>query len=346
MKHLFTSAFVLLLSAGLSAQTVDTVLFENFQTNVSDFWGYFPNGNDTTWLSIDEDGLTPNGGDETEQRWFQSQFFVEAEDTITGETNICAASLSYMEDFLPGNRNWLITPPIQVTDASYTLHWKSAPFQLPRYMDGYLVMAAENSNNLYEGAFTDTLFQVASMETILGDGESIALDSFTYTPGYIHGDDLSNWQYLRLWAEGDSTLLRGYLEPHSVSLAQYAGKTIYLAFLHNADDDYYLAVDDILVTRGAASSAVSPTEAALRFVTYPNPVATSMNVMYRLQENARVSLLLADQNGRLVETFFATQTQNAGEQNITLPLHRLPAGAYQLILQVNEKNFTRTFIKR
>jgi len=71
-----------------------------------------------------------------------------------------------------------------------------------------------------------------------------------------------------------------------------------------------------------------------------------MNVMYRLQENARVSLLLADQNGRLVETFFTTQTQNAGEQNITLPLHRLPAGAYQLILQVNEKNFTRTFIKR
>ncbi|MFM8486143.1 MAG: hypothetical protein ACKOCH_07395, partial [Bacteroidota bacterium] len=80
-----------------SAQVVDTILFENFQTDNFGDWGTVPLGDDLTWVSFDEDGLPPYDGDDNHRAWYFSQFFYNAEDTITGEVNYCAATLSYLE---------------------------------------------------------------------------------------------------------------------------------------------------------------------------------------------------------------------------------------------------------
>jgi len=328
-----------------SAQVVDTILFENFQTDKFGEWGTVPLGDDATWVSFDEDGLPPYDGDDNHRAWYFSQFFYNAEDTLTGEVNYCAASHSYLEGFAIGNRNWLITPPIQVTNSNYTLHWKSAPFQLPRYMDGYVVMAAVGSNDLFSNVFTDTLFQAASMDAITGTGNSINLSNFTFTPGYIHADSLRNDDYVDLYAPGDSTLLRGILEQHSVSLGQYAGQTIYLAFLHNADDDYFMAVDDILVTRSQTSGAGNGlNEQDFRFVTYPNPVVNNLNVMYRLPEAAEVSVSVRDITGKTVIQQPAAW-QLAGEYQTDLNLTKLPSGTYTVSLQIGHSVLSKKLNK-
>lgn len=348
MKRFFLLLPILMfLCANVHAQVVDTVLFEDFQGDVdpTEDWLLFPLGNDTTWVNLDEDGLVPFDGEDYSYRWFATEFFVDATDSVTGITNYCIASLSYMQDFLPGNRNWIITPPIQVTDDSYTLHWKSAPFQLPRYMDGYSVWLSTNGNDLFGASnpFTNLLFRAASMEAITGEGESIDLSNFAFTPGYIHADSLRDEEYFRLWEPGDSTLCRGYLEPHSVSLAAYTGQTVYIAFLHDSDDDYYLAMDDFLITRTPASG-VSWLEQDLRLRTFPNPADRYLNVLFRLQESTRVTLQVHNINGQLV--WQQSGNMASGEQMLDIQLAHWPAGAYTLSLQTPQGTLSRPFVKK
>lgn len=347
MKRLYSFLFFAFTLHLAQAQVVDTVLFENFQEvdDPSVNWPLFPVGDDTTWVNSDADGLTPFDGSDYSYQWFTSDFFYNATDSVTGITNYCIVSLSYMQNSATGNRNWLILPPIHVTDDSYTLHWKSAPFQLPRYMDGYSVLVSTNGNDIYAttNPFTNLLFRAASMESITGDGENTDLSNYTFTPGYIHADSIRDTAYTVLWAPGDSTLLRGLLEPHSVSLGAYAGSTIYIAFLHDSDDDYYLALDDFLVTR-TQTSGVSQIEQDLRLRTYPNPAEDYLNVLYRLPAAARVSLRVSEMSGRVV--WEKTNLQQAGEQSQDVPVAQLPAGQYSLTLNVGGELLSRVFSKR
>jgi hypothetical protein len=325
----------------INAQVIDTVLFENFQVDPFPNMPIIPFGSDTTWINADEDGLEPNSQLDEDYRWAYSEVFQNEIDSITGEVNYCASSLSWLTGFLPGNRNWLITPPVHVTDGSYTLHWKSASYQMPRYLDGYLVMADDESNDVFSGAFTDTLFQAASMETITGDDTSLDLSNYTFTPGYIHADGLTNEDYFIVGTE----LAYGILEPHSVSLSQYAGKTVYFAFLHNSDDDYYISIDDILITRQLSSGATDPKVSDLRFATYPNPVENYFNVMFRLEASANVALTITDVQGRSVKNL-QLGTLNAGEHQQNLPLHQLASGQYLITLQAGDTIASRAFVKK
>lgn len=345
LKFLLPVTLCLLISTAAQSQVVDTILFENFQEDHFPDWATYPAGDDQTWVNFDEDGLEPYDFNDEHRAWYWSDFFYNAEDTITGEINYCAASLSYMDGFLHGNRNWLITPPIHISNDQFTLHWKSAPFQLPRYMDGYLVLAAEGSNDIFSDAFRDTLFQAASMEDIVGDGSSVLLENYTFTPGYIHADSLRNDEYVDYWAPGDSSLLHGILEPHSVSLAQYAGKDIYLAFLHNSDDDYYFAIDDILVQKSNSSGVHNLNNTDFRFVTYPNPVATQLNVLYRLATQATVSLVVYDIQGKMILEIPA-KAQQEGEHQVNLNLSRLTQGSYTLSLKIGEQVLSKIFVKK
>lgn len=341
MKKFFTISLLTVLSFSLNAQIIDTVLFENFQNDPFPNLPSVPTGNDTTWVNCDEDGLAAITGEFTDQFWAFAEFYFNALDSITGETNYCASSYSYLEGSKPGNRNWLITPPIQVQDANYTLHWKSASYQMPRYLDGYLVLAAENTNNLFEGDFKDTLFQAASMVAITGDGESINVSNFEFTDGYIHANNVTDHTY---YLDGTG-IAYGLLEPHSVSLSQYSGKTIYLAFLHNSDDDNLLALDDILVTRTATSGTFEANLADLRFVTFPNPVENFINVMFRLQQPTDVALKITDVLGHEIQNINLGRLA-AGEQQQDLNLRNLPAGQYFVSIQAGETMAARSFIKK
>jgi len=339
MKNLFFFLLISFISNFCSAQ-VDTVLFEDFQENPFFDIALEFTGNDTDWVNYDEDGLPTILGSSNSLQWYGGDAFVNAFDSITGITEHVALSLSYLEDFLPGNRNWLILPPLDITDDSYMLHWESAPSQMPRYMDGYEVLLSTTGNNVNTD-FSESLFKAASMDGITGDSQSTDYSNFTFTEGYLHADGGTDSTYIF----PGITVNTGLLEPHSVDLSGYSGQTVYLAFLHNSDDDNIIAIDDILVTRSMASGSEDLVEDKFRIECYPNPVISSMNLSYRIQSNKEVQIQITDMNGRnLVQKHLGTVPPGVYVENIDLAT--LPAGAYQVILIIDKVHHQTNIVKK
>jgi hypothetical protein len=345
MTKIYTLFAGLLLACSLHAQTQDTLLIENFNWEDYDHtvdWSTIPFGDDQTFVNFDEDGFTPDGGDAIQFRWYWTDAFF-APDTIP---NGVLASKSWMEGFLPGNRNWFIFPPVTIPDSTYTLSWKSAPRQLLRYMDGYTVLGAEGTNDIFSNAFTDTLFRAAQMIDIVGDGDIQTVDNFTFSEGYIHADGATKAEYLAL-DPNDPNLYVGYLEPHTVSLSAYAGKTMYFAILHDSDDDNLLMIDDILVVGGASATGTNaPNTADFRFTTYPNPIENNLNVLFRLPQAAAVSLQVSDMTGKIVRRDLQSEQLQAGEHQRDLRLGDLPKGAYNVTLVIGEQSLSKVLVKK
>lgn len=337
MKRLYTTLTLISLGTLLGFSQADTLLFENFQEDNSALWGLYPEGNDTIWIAYDEDQQPVNGGVVAQQNWFRDLIFED-----TASTDYGLISLSYMQDINVLNRNWFITPPVPIYDDAAVLHWSSAPYQLPRYMDGYKVLVSTTTNDLE--SFTDTIFVAAEMTDIVGDGQSLELSNFLFSEGYFHANNLTDTNYFEV--ASDMTLCYGLLEPHSVSLAQYAGKTIYIAFLHDSFDDYYFEIDDILLTGSLVSGTANTKATDYRFLTYPNPVRWQMNVLYRLPAPAEVSLQIVDSQGKVVQNVLAEKDQAAGDHQLQLNLQDLPSGTYFTNLLVDGKSIAKPFIKR
>ena len=340
MKKIYLSLLLGFIAVAAFAQT-DTLIYEDFQEDPTAEFSLYPSGGDDTWVNFDEDAIATYDNDPNHNQWYHSEFFYNSTDTISGITNYVAAALSYLTGFAVGNRTWLVLPPLEIGNDSYTLSWKSAPFQLPRYMDGYKVLVSTGEN--FPDEFTDTLYVAAQMTATTGDGNIPTLDNFEFSEGYIHANSLMDenyWDYFE-----DSTLLHGILEPHSVSLADFSGETIYIAFLHDADDDYFLAVDDILV-EGLGGVGTSHTIADdFRLLLYPNPVDHQLNIMYRLEQPSVVQLYISDEQGRKVKEI-AGASQLSGEIQYQVLLAGLPAGTYQVVLRVDDQLAVRSFVKR
>jgi len=330
---------------------MDTLLHEDFQDQVLEPEPItFPMGEDETWVNWDADAIPAaqsRPGD-----WYvdYDQAQLESDTIAPTDTNFVFGSSSWLEGFEPGNRNWLIMPPLDIVDDQATFHWKSASFQGPRYLDGYSILVSTTEN--FESSFTDTLFRAAQMIAPLPAGASDAevnafnVDSFLFAPAdaYVHADRYTLEEYYI--PDTASALFLGVLEPHSVSLSAYAGETIYLAILHDSDDDNLIFVDDLLVMGSlVGSSTEGPVANDIRLVTYPNPVDNFLNVLFRLDEAAQVTLELFDSQGKRLQ---ALQPENrlSGEQSMRLNLMQLPAGAYSISLNIDGQRYTRQVVKR
>lgn len=340
MKKLYLPFIFMLAISTLYAQ-LDTVLFENFQINPFEEMDTLADGSNMNWVNFDADGLPTAFGTEESKRWFWGEFFIDPVDPTTGETNYIGTSLSFLEGFAPGNRNWLILPPIEVTDDSYMLHWESAPAQMPRYMDGYSVLVSTNGND--PNSFSGELFKAASMDEIVGSGQSIDYSNFTFTEGYLHADGGTLTEYFS--DDGSGTILRGLLEPHSVSLADYAGQTIYIAFLHDSDDDERIGLDDILVTKSAPSNTYETAAQQLRMECYPSPADHLMNVNFILKNNSETRLEIINSSGQIL------QQKNMGElyagvQQTQFNLSGMVPGNYFVRIVTSEKIAVQGFVKR
>lgn len=328
---------------------MDTLLYENFQDTVLlPGETIFPEGNDTLWVNFDGDGLAD--ANDRPQTWYQDldlgQSFL---DTVPpADSNFVLASSSWLNGFLDGNRNWLITPPLQIVDGTATLHWKSAPRQGPRYMDGYSVLISTDQN--FPESFGDTLYRTQQMIPPLPSGASdtslnaFNVDSFLFAPAnaYMHANRWTLEEY-RFLETPDATSWVGYLEPHSVSLADYAGETVYIAFLHDSDDDNLITIDDILIMGNLAVSTKEPSIEDLRFVTYPNPVKNYLNVMYRLEELTDVNLVITDIQGKII--IQKNIPDALGEMNHRLDMMQLPSGNYQVSLKIGDAVYNKQVIK-
>ena len=302
------------------------------------------------WVNLDADGL--EDANDRPQNWYAALDLAQITlDSIgPNDTNVVAGSSSWLQGFLDGNRNWLITPPIFIADDQATLHWKSAPRQGPRYMDGYSVLIS-TSENIPE-SFTDTVLRVKQMIPPLPNGASdptlnaLNVDSFLYAPanGYFHADGYTLADYFYM-EDSSANHFIGKLEPHSFSLADYAGQTIYVAFVHDSDDDNYITIDDILILGNLTTSVNELSDAEVRLVTYPNPADNFVNVLFRLEEPADVRLSLYDLQGRLVRQL-PPLTKAVGEQSHRFDVRTLPSGTYEVVLDIEGQRFSRRVVRK
>jgi Secretion system C-terminal sorting domain len=341
--HLFMKKSLLIcafFACAISANAqLDSIIWEPFDVDTTASYALFPQGDDLGWVNFDEDGLVPDGGDEIQNQWYHGSAFV-LEDSLDDNTTL--RSKSWMQGFAEGNRNWLMLPPIDVTSNKFTFHWKSAPLQMFRYMDGYTILVSKSNNDAE--FFTDTLFVAAQMTDITGDALIQTVENFEFSPGYIHsngGQDSSKWT---LFTEGDSSLYVGILEPHSVSLSQYAGQKIYLAVLHNSDDDNQISIDDLLVADGTVLAAKDDFEKNLRLVAYPNPATIYLNVLFKAEKAANTAKIeVFDSKGKLAMAKNLGSI-STGEYTEIVPTARLSAGAYFMRLTLDGRSVSHPFL--
>lgn len=167
-----------------------------------------------TWTNLDIDGNTDANG--RPQDWYIS---VDAQTTTPGDTNYVATASSWFNPAGVAN-NWLILDSIVVCSPDVELQWKSAPFEGPAFQDGYKVLVSTTTNA--PAAFTDTIFIGAEDTTGAGD------IGFGTTHTSFNGNN-------------------GILQEWQVALSAYNGQTIYIAFVHDSNDDNLIALDDIFI---------------------------------------------------------------------------------------------------
>lgn len=319
-----------MISATVASAQGDTLLYENFDVDNTAGYALFNGGNDTTWVNYDADGLLDANG--RPQNWFWSSGAFATPDTA----DACLFSSSWLDQFLPGNRNWLMTPPITIVDANAVLSWASAPRQTPRYLDGYTVLVSTTDN--IESSFTDTLFQ-AAQNTDASNGVGYDFSTYAFSPGFIHGLDSTFVEYD---AAADSGAFLGVMRPFSATLAPYSGQTIYIAFLHDADDDNLIALDDILIT--GTLVGVNENASELGLTVFPNPASDKIELNYLLKSSGSVSAKIYDVKGSVVMNM-NKGIQIAGNQKLAIDISKLATGSYTIELTAAGTSVSSKFVK-
>jgi len=343
MKTLFTVLLLCAAPFALFAQTFaapDTLVNEVFETDPTPFMLDFPSGEDEDWVNYDADqavGFCVEPPDDTPGAWFwDGDLGIEDSDTIV---NNVFTSCSWLENAVRA-QNWLILPPTYIPDSSYWLSWRSLTFEGPAFVDGYKVMVSTGSNDPAAMQFAP-IFKAAETVAIL-NGPSLDLDDYTFSEGYIHANGFTDTDYFFIDTDDFGNLFyRGKLEPHAVSLKDYAEQTIYVAFLHDSRDDNLLQIDDILVANSISSSVFVP-QNILSFGVSPNPVRDAAYFSWKMKTPQGGHLSVADNLGKVVlqKTFSSRE-----EGRAFFEVQHLAPGVYHCTLETSAGRATTKLVK-
>lgn len=340
---------LLLTSGALSAQVTefvdfDTLIIERFDNDPTPEMLQIPSGFDLDWVNFDQDGFVGFcvDGSPTPLNWYWEGDFSEE----PAGSNFCYTSCSYFdgdptEDYQC--MNWLILPPVLIPDSFCILEWKSLSFQGPAFLDGYQVLVSTSGNDVFDDVFTDTLFTAASMASCpnLLDCGSFNISAYNFTPGYIHANTYTNPDYYFLFPPLQT--YRGRLEPHVADLSKYKGKIIYIAFLHDSNNDNILQLDDILVVDQKTSGTGRTPDITTEFSVAPNPAVDKTVVQFRLKDPAPTLLEVRNATGQLIHST-KLAVQNTLQQ-YELNVQSWPKGVYFVQLQNENGVASRKLVK-
>jgi hypothetical protein len=328
----------------------DTIFSANLESNGPDepinLEVSQPTGYDMTWINYDEDALAQTC-DTTTFGWygrFESTFPNESE-------NYCFTSCSFLNgspDIFPcgpKNRNWLIMPPITITGDNAQLDWKSASFYGPYWVDGYKVLVS-TTNNFIE-SFTDTIFVAAEMVKPLQNAQFGVLNAskYVYSEGYVQADNYQLSAFYGLDTDQDGySFWHGRLESHSVNLHQYMGQTIYIAFLHDAQCDFQLQIDDILILDNILDATHEKSEIAQMSIR-PNPVEDHAFLDISMRIPTDFAITLTDLQGNIMSKSTEMTYSNEMKKSIPLDLTGFPKGSYFCNIITNKGKLTRKIVK-
>lgn len=326
--------------SGQSNGAPDTLLALNFSNPDDTLMLPAASGNDTDWVNWDGDLLETRCGeqDTVPGAWYRESDLGE---NTSAPLNFAYTSCSWLTELVPNN-NWLITPPVSITDSSYRLSWRSMSFQGPQHLDGYKVLVSESLNLPDTTYFRDTLFKAAEM---LGNKAiyTLNLEDYQFSPGYIHADSYQDLNYFFIDPNlgGVNGLFHGKLEPHTVSLSAYSGKTIYIAFVHDSENDFILQIDDIVVSNGTSRTRDIPE--LTRFNIQPNPVRDDAVIAWELSRPLPgLRLRLSNCFG---QTVWETTVGNASRAHYFFDATSLTPGIFYCTLLTKSGQVTRKLVK-
>lgn len=320
------------------AQT-DTIIWMDFETDPMPMLNLTPppgGFNDPLWYNWDNDALPDGSGAGRPPEWYWGAPF-SATDSALGNTGVLSSN-SWTNDGQTYVANWLVTPAIYIADTTADLYWKSAPFQTPRYLDGYFVAVSTGNNDLT--SFTDTLFRGSEYEALAVPAYPNQFSSYTFSPasGFIHGFDQT---YIEANG-GDSARWRGVLRPFHADLSMYVGQSIYIAFVHYTIDDNLFSIDDIFL-EGTGSVGITDYENTFGMSVYPNPATDVLNINYNMTEPSQLLLNIYSMDGQLVRSE-DKGTAQPGQGTMQTDISDLAAGVYFVQLQTENGVTTKKII--
>lgn len=326
---------------GQSINAPDTIFHEYFIEDELPPMLPFPNGDDLEWVNYDADqlpGLCVDPPDTTPFGWYLDRDFSVSSPSQT--TNDAFTSCSFLESPFVPNANWLITSPIYLPDSSYWLGWRSLTYYGPGYHDGYKVLVSTTTNNPADNSFASIVFTAAEMVENSVPLGSLNIDDYVFSNGYIHANGYTDTAYFFIDYSEGAPFYHGKLEPHVVSLAAFAGQTVYIAFLHDSKDDYQMQVDDIVVSKTLVSAPVP--ENILWFRVLPNPAHDAVYFSWKMKIPLGGRLNMTDNTGKIVlqKTFSSRQ-----EGNFFVEIQHLAPGIYHCALETAAGLATAKLVK-
>lgn len=351
MKKIFTLLTVLLLAKAVSVKAQDTLLYEGFQFVMDSYLNHItspPAGVnvDSMWYDYDADQLADGSGSSTPRKddWFQVLSYADTDLYVPGtmDTNIVMGSNSWFSS--PGLAdNWLITRNIQLGDHD-TLYWRAAPFQTPRYLDGYEVKLSTTNND--DLSFTHVLFTAAEMTGLSQTaGDSSIFANHVFSAGFVHGEDST---YIESKPSRPTAAYTGVLRPFFVALDPYANQNVFIAFHHNSFDDNLISIDDILIRGTASNPTAGITEKSkldLNLNVFPNPAEDHAQLNFQLATDTEVLVTVTDITGKVIYSENKGKLQQ-GRHFAMINTASLSKGFYTLAVQTNSsRNTTKLIVK-
>jgi len=349
MKKIYVLALGFMAAIGASAQN-DTLVWDNFngeswteisetelQTEVGNFIVFELSPGtvgDEKWYNIDMDGNTD--ANDRPGEWFRALALTEADSSVFDGT---MGSSSWFNPFAQAN-NWLITNSFYCSGDA-VLSWYSAPRQTPLFVDGYKVKVSVLSNDPSD--FTTTIFTAKEFASRTA-GDSCVYANYTFAPagaGFVHGQDGT---FTSPENDNDCSRLWGSLRQQTVSLSQFAGKRIYVAFVHDSDDDNLITLDNVLVKGTRVDDASIEENNKFSFSAYPNPATDRINIGYQLDQSSTVIVKVLDNTGRVIKLVnLGTQS---GNNSASIDVADLAAGIYTVSMETGNAKTSKKFIKR
>lgn len=130
----------------------------------------------------------------------------------------------------------------------------------------------------------------------------------------------------------------------SLSLADYVGKTIRVAFVYEYSDGFEMALDDIRVESpsGIENSINSPKEITL-YQNYPNPFNPTTKINFSLPGTSMTRLAVYNHKGELVKSVFEGRL-GKGSHSYDFDGSDLTSGIYFYKLETKERSYIKKMI--
>lgn len=129
--------------------------------------------------------------------------------------------------------------------------------------------------------------------------------------------------------------------------AAYQGPVTFYATAVAADNDGTDAGDTVYATQHTvqqnATGILSEKPANFKLNLFPNPASSLLQVQYKTLKPGETQIVLRD---LAAQTVYATvsRVDNAGEQNVTIPVSQLNSGIYMLAITLNGQTQTQKVV--